>query len=79
MKCPKAECFAYNPSFENNCSALHITEWDCRFYKTKEELRIQRERLMRMGKPYYKASTTPSEAKLLEVLLHERPNNLDKT
>lgn len=80
MKCTKASCFAFEPKMGNNCDALHTVEMPCGFYKTKEELKMQRDALRLKGKPYYNPAKNKREMRVLEVLLKdEKTTDLDKT
>lgn len=71
MNCERTDCFAYSPILENNCSALIDTE-NCRFYKTREQLRSEEEELRSTGHPVYKPSVTRQEQRILKALLHGR-------
>lgn len=68
MKCNRVDCFAYSVQEANRCSALTNTR-GCKFYKSKTELKAQRDALTGKGKPYYEAARTAKENKILAKLL----------
>ena len=68
MRCRQRDCFAFDIRESNSCSALTETK-GCKFYKTREQLRRQKEALIEKGKPYYEAARTAADNVALAKLL----------
>ena len=76
MRCRQTDCFAYDVAELNACSALTDIR-GCKFYKSKQQLRRQKEALIEKGKPYYEAARTAAENKILAMLLKGEDDDRD--